>query len=166
MKPDEESLNQDTHSGDAANRPLRLSAQGDLELICKVLASRLSEAYVAYVESGRQEPPPAAWWSEAALKCSLEMVLAEGGLTLEQVRKMTIEHVARIASSEGEDDFAAQMRAERGGAQVSRMPDPPLSNEGIPAPFDLPRPGVPEPIEARPGWERLPDPFWSEDERP
>jgi hypothetical protein len=40
-----------------------------------------------------------------------------------------------------------------------RLPDPPLLDEGMGVPFDLPRPGTPVEVEVREGAERLPDPL-------
>ena len=43
------------------------------------------------------------------------------------------------------------------GAEL--LPDPPWEDESIPAPFDLPLPGKPEPIVVREVAELLPEPF-------
>jgi hypothetical protein len=41
----------------------------------------------------------------------------------------------------------------------ARLPDPPLPDESIPAPFDFPRPGHPVDIEVDQAATRLPDPL-------
>jgi hypothetical protein len=40
---------------------------------------------------------------------------------------------------------------------VVRLPDAPWSDDSIPAPFDLPRPGVVERVQPRPVAQRLPE---------
>jgi hypothetical protein len=47
--------------------------------------------------------------------------------------------------------------AQRGEEPIARVPDPPLVDEAIPAPFDLPRPGKGVRVKARQGTIRLPD---------
>lgn len=52
-------------------------------------------------------------------------------------------------------------------SRSERLPDLPILDVNIPAPFDLPRPGKPERVEPRQAKERLPEPFAGnfEDER-
>jgi len=44
-------------------------------------------------------------------------------------------------------------------SEAGLLPDPPWLDESIPAPFDLPVPGNPEPVELREVAELLPEPF-------
>jgi hypothetical protein len=59
-----------------------------------------------------------------------------------------------IAAAKGApDDFAERVG---GMAKVERLPDDPWLDVAFPAPFDLPRPGVPERVQPRHA-ERLPE---------
>ena len=53
------------------------------------------------------------------------------------------------------------------GCTSEVLPDPPWPEDSVSAPFDLPLPHPPEPVEARPVAELLPDPFeWTEADAP
>jgi len=165
MEPDEKSPSQETDSEDAANPRGRVSAHFEVKGISTTLRERLNDAYLAHLESPFPVTPSPSWWSKATVKCCVDMLLSEGNMSSEDLKKIVLEYLAHVESLGRNTDLARQIRSQQaGGADVSRMPDPPLPDDCISAPFDLPRLGPRMPVEVRDGSVRLPDPFFREDD--
>lgn len=170
MGPEETSKkppSEDTHSKGAADSPRKIPAIDEIHDFCRVFALRMTDAYEAYVATTPQKVPPESWWCQAALRCCLDMLHIEYHLDGDYLRRVSLAHLTQAASAGSIADFAEQIRSgQASGAGTVRLPDPvgPLSDEGIPAPYDLPRPGVALPVKVRRRAVRLPDPFFPADE--